>query len=425
MEKDFDSQLKTGNRWQFPWWLVAIFILVAFGFGFLSASDVFSPASQKVIKGISPEQASSTPGQLKNAEGNLPEYLTKDVDFKLFWEVWNLVKDKYYDKNIPETQMFYGALAGIVASLKDPYSVFMTAQDTDQFTEELKGNFEGIGIEIGVRNNLLTVMAPLPDTPASRAGLRAGDVILKIDKLDAASISLDKAVSLIRGKRGTEVALTITRHNFKEPKEIKIVREAITVKSIALEWKDDVAYIKVRQFNDDTIPLFDQAIVEIYKKKNVKGVILDLRNDPGGYLQSAIDMAGEWTNGEVVVLEKMRDGSEIKHRSSRQARLTKYQTVVLVNGGSASGSEIVAGALQDLKKATIVGEKSFGKGSVQDLTNLSDGSSIKLTIAKWFTPSGRSIEEAGIEPDIKIELSDEDYNNNRDPQLDKALEMLR
>ena len=420
-----DNYFSSQRNPKISWWLASVLILVAFLAGLFLGGNAYLQKGKAIIKGVDPKTATSTAGTLKNANGEIPEYLTKDVDFNLFWEVWNLVRNKYYDQNIPETQLFYGSLAGIVASLGDSYSVFMTAQDTNNFEEELKGNFEGIGAEIGIRNNVLTVISPLPDTPALRAGLRAGDVILKINDQDTSGMSLDKAISLIRGQSGTAVTLEIYREGLKEAKKIKITREPITVKSVAWEFKDEVVYIKIRQFNDDTTPLFNDAILDILRQSRVRGIILDLRYNPGGYLQAAIDMAGEWIDCETVVVEKLRDGSEIKHQANRPARLADFKTVVLVNGGSASGSEIVAGALQDFKKATLIGTKTFGKGSVQDLTTLSDGSSIKLTIAKWFTPQGRSIQEQGIEPDLKVDISEEDFNKNKDPQLDRARELLK
>jgi len=248
---------------------------------------------------------------------------------------------------------------------------------------------------------------------------------LKIDGEDTEGMSLSKAVSLIRGAKETEVVLTIYREGFTEPRDIIVIRGAIVVKSLELEFKDNIAYVKIRQFNAQTVPLFNDAIIEITQKPDIDGIILDLRYNPGGYLQAAIDVSGEWVNGEVVVKEKLRGGEEVLHKANKQARLDGIKTVVLVNGGSASGSEIVAGALQDLDRATIVGEQTFGKGSVQVLNDLKNGSSVKLTIAKWFTPSGSSIDGDGITPDIEVEMAEEDYNNYLDPQLDKAISIIK
>ena len=419
---------KTSGSWhQAPWWLVVVLVALSLGVGVWAGGIAPGLLNQQkiIIKGAE-AVSTSTVGNVTNTETQIPDYLKKDVNFNLFWQVWNLVKDKYYVKNIPDTQLFYGSLSGIVASLGDPYSVFMTPQDANQFQEDLKGNFEGIGAEIAVKNNNLIIIAPLSDSPASRAGLKPKDIIVKINGTSTLGMNVNNAVSLIRGPKGTEVTLTVFRESWNAPKEIKIIRDNITVKSVTWEYKDGgIAYIKIRQFNDDTVPLLDQAINEINSRNNVKSIILDLRNNPGGYLESAIEIAGEWIGDKVSVSEKLRDGSETKHHSDNNPRLISYKTVILVDGGSASASEIVAGALQDWGKATIVGTKTFGKGSVQDLTNLPDGSSVKLTIAKWFTPKGRSIEDNGIEPDVKVELTEADYNKDTDPQLNKAIELLK
>ncbi len=416
----------------FPWpnekasrkislWLAIIFIIVAFGGGLVFGLSGYA----KPILNLAVKSAPVQPGAVKNKDAELPAYLSRDVNFNLFWDVWQLVKDNYYDKDIPDTKLFYGAVAGIVAALQDPYSTFMTPVDSADFEKEIEGKFEGIGAEIALKNGQLTIVAPLPDSPAIKAGLRPKDMILKIDALDSAGISLERAVSLIRGKQGTQVVLSVYRDGFNQAKDFKIIRAKITVKSLTWEFRaDNIMHIKTRQFNDDTILQLDRAISDLAGRQNIKGVILDLRNNPGGYLQSAINMAGEWVDGQTVVSEKLRDGETIEHKAERVARLAGYKTIVLIDGGSASASEIVAGALQDYGRAVLVGEKTFGKGSVQDMTELSDGSSVKLTIAKWFTPKGRSIQDEGIEPDVKIELAEKDYNEDKDPQLDKAIELL-
>jgi carboxyl-terminal processing protease len=412
-------------------WIAVILLAIGFGGGVLAggnfAGGSFNGDAQSVIKGAD-AKTTSTPvsGQVTNTE-SLPTYLKKDVSFDLYWDTWNVIKNKYYNKEVPDTKLFYGSLQGLVASLGDPYSIFMTPTDATQFQDDLKGNFEGIGAEIAVKNNQLIIVSPLDDSPAMKAGLKPKDWILKINGTSTEGMTSNQAVTLIRGQKGTEVILNIYRDGFSEPKDFKIIRDQITVKSLRWEYKNDgrIVWIKVRQFNDDTMPLFDQAITEIATKNNVTGIILDLRSNPGGYLESAIEMAGEWDGDQVVVSEKNRDGLETFHRAFKAARLGKYKTVVLVNEGSASASEIVSGALKDWKKATLVGKKTFGKGSVQDLNDLKDGSQIKITVAKWFTPNGSTIDEQGIEPDVKVDLTEEDYNKDRDPQLDKALELLR
>ncbi len=404
-------------------WGVVLLCACIFGIGFFVGAYYQGP-DPVTIKG-GPATTTSV-GAVGGQNEPLPDYLTKDVEFSLFWDTWKLIQNHYYEKDIPQTQLFYGALQGMVAAVGDPHSIFLTPQDSEDFNQDLQGNFEGIGAEIGIQNGQLIVIAPLPETPAERAGLKAKDAIIAIDEKDASKLSLNEAVSHIRGEQGTSVVLTIIRGGNKAQK-ITIKREKITVKSLSWDFIENntIAHIKIRQFNDDTLGLLNQAITEIERRPSVSGVIVDVRNNPGGYLQSAIDIAGKWQANAVVVSEKLRDGREIQHAAQQDARLAPYATVVLVNAGSASASEIVAGALKDWGRARIVGVTTFGKGSVQDLTDLADGSSVKLTIAKWFTPNGSSIDGKGIEPDVVVDLTDEDYDADRDPQLNKAKELLK
>ena len=424
------NYLKMKFQTKISLWLVIVVVCLTFAGGvFAGGGDLLNNDRGGVIKGIdaSASTTSSTLGSVIGIDGKIPDYLTKDVDFSLYWKVLDLIKQNAYIKNIPETQLFYGSLSGIVASLNDPYSVFMTPQDASNFQHDLSGNFEGIGAEIAIKNNILIVIAPLPDTPAFKSGLKPKDSILKINGTSTENMSVDKAVNLIRGPKGTNVILTVYRDGATSTKDIVITRGVINVKSVSWEYKgvdNNITYIKMRQFNDDTTPLMDSAIDELISK-NAKGIILDLRNDPGGYLQTAVDVASEWVGDQVVVLEKNRDGQETKHIGDKAPRLGDIPTIVLVDGGSASASEIVAGALQDYGKAKLVGAQTFGKGSVQDLNNLPDGSTVKLTIDKWFTPKGRTIDQQGITPDVKVELTEADYNKSLDPQLDKALELLK
>jgi len=380
------------------------------------------------------------PGQVTDIQA-MPEYLSKDVDFKQFWTVWNYVKDNYVKADVPETQLFYGALAGIVGSLSDPYSVFLDPEISKKFNEELSGNFEGIGAEIGLKDDILTIIAPLPGTPAEKAGLLASDKVYAIDGVSTSGMALDHAVNLIRGPKDTAVTLTIVSNGGTEPRDVKIVRGTIEIDSVQISRSDgtivgngtddkpfllpgDIAYIELRYFNENTLADWNKTIQKVIAA-SPKGIILDLRNNPGGFLTTAIEIAGEWVDGKTVVMEKLRDGTKLEHQTNRLARLAGIPTVVLVDKGSASGSEIVAGALQDYKVATLVGETTFGKGSVQDLREFSDGSSVKLTIAEWLTPLGRQINKKGIEPDVKVERTPEDYKADKDPQLDRAIEILK
>ena len=362
---------------------------------------------------------------LNKYETNKRENIAEDVNFRLFWEVWDIIKNKYVDAGkLKDKEMFYGALRGLVASAGDPYTVFMNPVVSKEFADDLKGTFDGIGAEIGIKNGVLTIIAPLTDMPAQKAGLRSGDKVLAIDGEDTAAITLDEAVNKIRGEDGTEVALKIWREGFEEPKEFTVTRGKIIVKSVKWELNDNnMMVIEISHFNSDTDELFDRAVQDTIKK-NPKGVILDLRNNPGGYLNTAIETASEWIEDGVVVIEKFSEENKNEYLARGRARLKDFPTVVLVNQGSASASEIVAGALKDHDLATIVGEKTFGKGSVQEMTSLEDGSSVKITIAKWLTPNGINISEEGIAPDEEAGLTSEEYEKDIDPQMDKAVEIL-
>lgn len=365
--------------------------------------------------------------RVKNLGGSAPAGV-KDVDFSQFWEVWDTLKAKYVSQEeVTDEKLFYGAIQGLVGSLGDPYSVYFDPPTAKRFNDDLGGTFEGIGAEIGIKKNTLIIIAPLPGTPAERSGLKPGDYILTIDGKDTEGMYLDEAVSLIRGKKGTEVKLSIHREGFEEPKEFAITRAAIKVDSVKSEVKSAagkrVAVITVSHFNEDTGSGFSDA-VRATLLEGVDGIVLDLRNDPGGFLDMAAKVAGEWVGHEPVVIEEFSDGRRNNVNGDAAARLADVPTVVLVNGGSASASEIVAGALQDYGKATLVGEKTFGKGSVQDYSEFGDGSALKVTVALWLTPKGRSINKEGIQPDVEVENTPEDWDNNRDPQMDKAIEML-
>jgi len=350
---------------------------------------------------------------------------TEKVDFNIFWKAWDIVQNKYVGRPVDERNLFYGEMSGLVASLQDPYSVFFNPDLTQAFNQEISGTFDGIGIEIGIKKNQLVVIAPLPDSPAEKTGILAGDKIMKIDSVDTNTITIDTAVNLIRGKEGTTVNLLIEREGENEPLSFTVTREVIKVQSITWEIIDsNIAYLKISHFNEDTEKNFQKAINEIILKEP-KGIILDLRNNPGGYLDVAIDITGSFVEKEkIVVIEDYGDGRRTEYKSDDGGSLSNYPVVVLVNNGSASASEIMAGALQDYGVATIVGEQTFGKGSVQELTEFSDGSSLKLSVAKWLTPTGRSINEEGIKPDVEVKLSEDDYNSDRDPQLEKAIEIL-
>jgi carboxyl-terminal processing protease len=320
--------------------------------------------------------------------------------------------------------MFYGSIKGLAGAMNDPYTVFMTPTETKEFSNDMAGTFEGIGAEVGMRNELITIIAPLSGMPAEKAGVKAGDKIYAIDGKSTIGMTVDEAVKAIRGKKGTIVTLTLIRDKENTPRDIKIERGIIVVKSVNVTYRSDgLAVIKVSNFNDDTADLFNKAVKEILVKKP-KGIILDLRNNPGGYLDTAVSMASDWIKAGPVVLEQFGDGKRNEYNALGNPRLGDYKTVVLVNGGSASASEIVAGALRDYKKATLMGEKTYGKGSVQTIQDLSDGSSIKITIATWMTPNGDFINEKGLLPQVEVKMTADDIEKNRDPQLQKAVDSI-
>ncbi|KKQ61339.1 MAG: Carboxyl-terminal protease [Parcubacteria group bacterium GW2011_GWE2_38_18] len=292
----------------------------------------------------------------------------------------------------------------------------MDPKEAKSFDDDLAGTFEGIGAEIGIKKGGLVIIAPLPDSPAQKAGLMAGDKIISINGESTINMTVDQAVSKIRGPKDTEVALNILKKGQEKGVEIKIIRGLIVVNSVKTEMrKDNLFVVTITNFNNDTEELFNKAVEEIIQK-NPKGIIVDLRNNPGGYLDTAITVASKWVDKGVIVSEKF--GNEKKNDYFNNP------TVVLINQGSASASEIVAGALQDYGKAKIIGMQSFGKGSVQIIENLKDGSSLKITIAQWMTPKGNNINEKGITPDKVIDLTQQDYENNKDPQMDAAVDAL-
>ncbi len=360
-----------------------------------------------------------------------PRDIARNVDFDLFWRVWNDVKSDYYKQPVSDEDLFYGAISGMMEAVGDPYTTYFPPEDAKAFEEGMKGEFSGIGAEIGRKHDALQVIAPLPETPAERAGLRARDLILEINGEDSTAMSVTEAVSKIRGEKGTEVNMKIGRitkdangTDQAETFEVSIVRDTIVVKSARLiDLKDGIVQIEISNFNEDAAATFDALVKEVIAK-NPKGIIIDLRNNPGGYLDHATRILGAWVPGQEVVLQR-RQGEIIERlKAEGNGELKDVPTVVLINEGSASASEIVAGALQDYGTAQIVGMTSFGKGSVQDYLQYEDGSSAKITISEWLTPKGRSITEEGIIPDIIIERTNEDYDAERDPQLDKAVELL-
>lgn len=352
------------------------------------------------------------------------------IDFSLFWDSWTQIEEKFVNRSALDYQkMVYGAIDGMVKSLGDPYTAFFPPVESKKFSEDIKGSFDGIGAEIGMRKDILIVISPLEGSPAKKAGLLAGDQILKIDDKVTADLNVDEAVNLIRGSKGTQVTLAILREGWSDTKDYKITRDVINVPILKYEIKDiggkKIAYIQLYEFTENAANEFTKKVNEILNS-NAQGIVLDLRGNPGGYLEVAVDIASWFVDGgKLVVSEDFGNGNKNEHTSYGYKKLATYPTVVLIDQGSASASEILAGALRDDNGIKLVGEKSFGKGSVQELENLRGGTSLKVTVAKWLTPSGHSIMEQGLEPDIQVGRTQEDVDAGRDPQLDKALEMLK
>lgn len=350
------------------------------------------------------------------------------TDFAPFWKAWNLINEKSPDaKNITDQDRVYGAISGLVGSLNDPYSVFFTPTEAKAFQEDIAGNFSGVGMEVGMKNKILTVIAPLKNTPAERAGIQPGDQILKIDETVTSGMDTDQAIKLIRGDKGTVVKLTIFREGFKQPKEFSITRDIINTPTLDSELRSDgIFVIKLYSFSATSPGLFNQAIKKFYESGSSK-LILDLRGNPGGYLEAAVDISSWFLpSNDVVVTEDYGNDQKPKVYRSRgyYPFNENLKMMILINGGSASASEIVAGALQDHGKAKLVGSQSFGKGSVQEVVDLTKNTLLKITVAKWLTPNGNHIHEKGLTPDYKVELTQADLDAKKDPQMNKAVELL-
>jgi carboxyl-terminal processing protease len=353
----------------------------------------------------------------------------RDVDLSEFWQVWNLLDEKFVSSTTTESisgeDKIYGAIQGLVEAYGDPYTVFLPPEDASKFEEDISGNFSGVGMEVGVRDGVISVIAPLPNTPAERGGVLAGDMIIRIDGNSTEGMSIDEAVSLIRGDEGTEVKLTILREGSEEFQEITLVRETITIPTIETEMRDGAFIIRLYSFNALAEAEMQRALREYIQSGTTK-LVLDLRGNPGGYLQGAVSIASYFLpTGKVVVRENYGEGKEEDLYRSTGKTLRNFaptKMAILVDGGSASASEILAGALQEHGVAKLIGMQTFGKGSVQELVRLGDGSSLKVTIARWLTPNGVSISEGGLTPDIVVERTPEQVTEGEDPQLEAALD---
>jgi carboxyl-terminal processing protease len=418
MQKDLENEIRTESRSQGRRPLLGIGLAML-----LAAATFFSGLHL---------------GSGMKLEANLASFFRPEtqadnsIDLSNFWKVWNLLDEKFVSSTttdpITNTLRIEGAISGLVDSYGDPYTIYMPPEEAAMFDEEIAGNFSGVGMEVGMRNNMVTVIAPLPNTPSEKAGVIAGDTLVKIDGESTEGMSTDEAVRRIRGEQGTTVTLTIFREGKEEFLEIPIVRDTIVIPTSKTEIRDDTFIIALYSFNAIAESEMQNAL-RAFVKSDAKNLILDLRGNPGGYLESAVSIASYFLPlGKVVVRESFGEGIEEElYRSSGRELGTHApeKLVVLVDGGSASASEILAGALKEHGVATLIGDTTFGKGSVQELVDLDDGSSLKVTVARWLTPNGNSISAGGLEPNITVERTPEDREALRDPQLDAALEFMK
>lgn len=356
----------------------------------------------------------------------------RNVDFSSFWQIWNTLDASYYDKTkLVPSEMVQGAIKGLVAAVGDPYTVFLSPDENKVAEEDLQGNFEGVGIQIGYVGTQLAVMSPLPGTPAFEAGIQAGDFIIGIKdeqkQIERATngMTLPEAVQIIRGPAGSKITLSLLREGSDEPMLVDVVRRAIDVPSVLLAFvgdNDSVAHLSVLRFGGETKAEWDKKVSEILVKPDLAGVVIDLRNNPGGYLQGAIDLGTDFLEkNDVVVIEQAGDGKQQEYRTQNIGRLKGMKVAVLVNKGSASASEILAGALRDNKSVTIIGTNSFGKGTIQEPLQLEKGAGLHITIAKWLTPSGTWVNGEGIAPDIEVK---DDPETEADEQLVAAIDFI-
>ncbi|MDD3532009.1 MAG: S41 family peptidase [Candidatus Shapirobacteria bacterium] len=351
----------------------------------------------------------------------------------LFGEVYQLLDQLYLNKDqlLDQKKLLYGSVAGMVEALGDPYTVFLPPEDNEKFKEDMAGSFGGVGIELGYKNNQLAVVAPLEGSPAQKIGIRSGDLIAhikdenkEIDR-DSLNLSLAEAVEIIRGPKGSKVTLTLIREGASKPLKVDLVRDEIVVPRVTLEYinhnNQRVAYIRLARFGDNTIEQWDEVIGKIELEKNLAGIILDLRNNPGGYLDGAIYIASEFIDRGVIVHQESASGNRQTFSVNRQGKLLKDPLAIIVNQGSASASEIVAGALKEQRGTPIIGKTTFGKGTIQQSKELPDDSSVHITIAAWLLPSGTQIHQKGIEPNIEVE---DNLETEKDEALIAALDQL-
>ena len=369
-----------------------------------------------------------TPQVITTGSGQIITNPQRQVDIGLLWSVWNTLLDRYVDSSkLNANEMVTGAVQGMVAAIGDPYTLYMSAKENKDFRQALSGQLQGIGAELAQRSGVTMIVSPIKGSPAQSAGLMPDDVIVSVDGTSLDGKTLNEVVTLVRGPKGTKVTLTINRPSERKTFDVAIVRDDIKVPSTEQEIKKtakgDIGYLSLNQFGDATVADATAAIRELMKN-DLKGFSLDLRFNGGGYLEGADDLTSLFLKeGEIVSIE--RKGADVQHHGvSGRALLPTLPLVVLVNQGTASASEIVAGAIQDHKRGTLIGMKTFGKGSVQEVIDFPGGGSLRVTIAKWFTPNKQNIDGKGLMPDIIVDRTEADFESDKDPQLEAALEFL-
>jgi carboxyl-terminal processing protease len=357
-----------------------------------------------------------------NQYASTNQELPQDLSYQSVEEVYDKLRERYAG-DLERKALINGMKSGLVSAADDPFTQYLDAEAATRLEQNLEGEFGGIGAEIGRRDGQLVIVAPLEGTPADEAGLQPQDAIVAVDGDNASEWTIQKAVKRIRGEEGTDVTLTIVRDN--QSRDVTITRGQIDTPSVKSEMKEgDIGYIELTQFSQDSAQEFHRAASQL-QQQGAESIIVDVRNNTGGYLEAGINITSEFLESGTVITEQRRDGEVLStERASSGGKLMGVPAVVLINGGSASASEIMAGALRDHDAATLVGQQTFGKGSVQDLAEFSDGGVLKVTIARWYTPDGSNIAEEGISPDKKVEASREEIQNGNDPQLQQALDVL-
>jgi carboxyl-terminal processing protease len=407
--------------------VIAVILLAgAFSGGFLVGHFLPSGDLTASFEGAPflPENSNVTPS---TDQGNSESATPQDLEtlFKPFWETWAIVHSQFVDQPVDDLAMMRGAIRGMLESLGDEHTSYMDPQEYDDANSGLEGSYEGIGAYVDTGGDFLTITSPIPGSPAENAGLKPGDKIIAIDGEDMTGVNPELARRKVLGPSGTSVVLTILREGNEEPFDVKITREKINIASVESKMlENNIAYIKLNTFGDTTSQDFKKQLGDLMDQ-NPKGLIFDLRNNGGGYLQTAVEIASQFIPKGVILYEQYGDGHKDSYEAIPGGLALDIPMVVLINKGSASASEIVAGALQDDSRAQLVGETSYGKGSVQNWIPLQDEQgAVRVTIAKWLTPEGRTIHKLGLTPDVVVELTDKDAAAKLDPQLDKAIELL-